>query len=302
VTRDGKILTNNHVIFDAKRKAPYQNIRVYFKPQRVTGDLDVDLKDPYKVKILARDEKIDLAVLQVINPPPHLTVVGMSNSEQVEIGSSVAAIGHPGGGGLWTLTTGTISSTRRDGDRDVFQTDAAINPGNSGGPLLDADAHLIGINTFVRRVNAQGLPLEGLNYSLRSDMARNWLSSRGVQVAYVQASSSEPPAVVPAPVPPRPAPTYDPPARVEPQVEQRPPPRVGIDPEDAPPTPPRASQPAAPRQQPVSPAEPREFKGPDGESMFGVPAPRFSLDAARNKVYEEAFKNAQKAFDDLDSW
>ena len=86
-------------------------------------------------------------------------------------------------------------------------------------------------------------------------------------------------------------------------VEQRPPPRVGIDPEDAPLTPPRASsQPAAPRQQPASPDEPREFKGPDGESMFGVPAPRFSLDAARNKVYEESFKNAQKAFDDIDNW
>lgn len=184
ITPDGKILTNNHVIFDANRKAPYQNIRVFFKPARVSGDPDVDLKVPYKVKILRNDEALDLAVLQVINPPSRLDVLSLTNSDDVEIGSSVAAIGHPGGGGLWTLTTGTISSSRKDGARDVFQTDTAINPGNSGGPLLNGSAQLVGVNTFVRRVNAQGLPLEGLNYSLRSNMARDWLAGAGVRVAY----------------------------------------------------------------------------------------------------------------------
>jgi S1-C subfamily serine protease len=85
-----------------------------------------------------------------------------------------------GGGGLWTLTTGTISSKRSDQSRQIFQTDAAINPGNSGGPLLDTNARLVGINTFVRRVNEQGLPLEGLNYALRAQLALDWVNRQGV--------------------------------------------------------------------------------------------------------------------------
>lgn len=109
-------------------------------------------------------------------------MISFGDSESTEIGSSVAAIGHPGGGGLWTLTTGTISSARNEGKRQIFQTDTAINPGNSGGPLLDGSASLIGLNTYVKRVNAKGMPLEGLNYSLRSSLASRWLHGLGVQV------------------------------------------------------------------------------------------------------------------------
>jgi S1-C subfamily serine protease len=180
ITGGGLILTNNHVIFDAKRKRAYSNIQIFLKPARVSGDDKQDLKTPLKVRVVARDSALDLALLQLVSPPQNLVPVSIGNSEVVEIGESVAAIGHPGGGGLWTLTTGTISSSRKEGQRDVFQTDAAINPGNSGGPLLDAEAHLIGVNTFVRRVNKQGLPLEGLNYSLRSALALSWLACRAI--------------------------------------------------------------------------------------------------------------------------
>lgn len=120
--------------------------------------------------------------MKVEGIPPIASVISFGDSEATEIGSPVAAIGHPGGGGLWTLTTGTISSIRSEGKRQVFQTDTAINPGNSGGPLLDGNASLIGLNTYVKRVNSQGMPLEGLNYSLRSSLAERWLHGLGVQV------------------------------------------------------------------------------------------------------------------------
>ena len=330
ITPDGKILTNNHVIFDANRNAPYEHLVVFFKPAKVTGDLAVDLKTQYRVKILGRDPSMDLAVLQVIDPPPNLRPIALSNSETVEIGSSVAAIGHPGGGGLWTLTTGTISSTRKDGSRDVFQTDTAINPGNSGGPLLDENAHLIGVNTFVRRVNDAGLPLEGLNYSLRSSMARTWLAQHQVQVAFAPAVPAASPYSEPAPRAPEPryekepryeapeaaqttAPRHEAPAEFEPPPptpqpgSSRPRPQVSIDPEVGP-APRHAPDPFGdePRKSGDEPRksgnEPREFVGPNGEDMFGVPTPDFSLDAARSEVYRKTLKNAEGAFDELDSW
>jgi serine protease Do len=62
VTRDGKILTNHHVIYDAKRRAPYANLKVFLKPSRISGNPQQDLKNPYSVKLIARDPDLDLAV------------------------------------------------------------------------------------------------------------------------------------------------------------------------------------------------------------------------------------------------
>ena len=180
LTRAGLILTNDHVITREGKGpggAPYRDLLVYFKPDSVSGDNREDLETGYLAEIVARDAKLDLALLRVRNPPANLRPIAFGDSEEVEIGEPVAAIGHPGGGGLWTLTTGTVSSRRQDGARDIFQTDAAINPGNSGGPLLDEHARLIGINTFVRRLDGKGVPLEGLNYSLRSGAALRWINA-----------------------------------------------------------------------------------------------------------------------------
>ena len=158
LTRDGLILTNNHVVANVKTGKLFPNLVVYFKPVPISGDNRKDLTTPFLVDVIARDPELDLALLRVKDAPSNLRPIEIADSDEVEIGESVAAIGHPGGGGLWTLTTGTISSKRQDKDRDIFQTDAAINPGNSGGPLIDENSRLIGVNTFVRRVNDQGLP------------------------------------------------------------------------------------------------------------------------------------------------
>jgi hypothetical protein len=241
----GFVLTNHHVVSTEGGKSS-SDIAVFFKPARVTGDMKTDLR----------------------------------NGEQIEIGESVAAIGHPGGGGLWTLTTGTISSARRRGDVDVFQTDAAINPGNSGGPLLDADARLIGLNTFVVRVSDSGLPLEGLNYSLRGNVVLAWLSDHGVQVAMRDRSIE----VTSNPTPRETVPAAEP-------AEPQPVPRPAA---PATPEPPRAQPP------PSAGEEPRRFEGPDGEQMYGVPDRSFDHDGLKNELYARARKNAADAFDELD--
>jgi V8-like Glu-specific endopeptidase len=289
VTADGMILTNNHVVENAATGKTYKSIRVFFKPDHITGDVSVDLKESFPVRVVARDKVLDLAVIQVQGAPRHIPVMRLGDSERVDVGSSVAAIGHPGGGGLWTLTTGTISSRRRDDQRDVFQTDAAINPGNSGGPLLDGNAHLIGVNTFVRRVNSQGLPLEGLNYSIRSGLVRQWLGEQGVRVAFSTSVQQQGAPAAPPPAPQQTQPQTSPPVAPPPHPE----PDLRIDPE--PQAKPREPAPAAKAE------EPRKFKGPNGEEMYGVPQRNFSLMGAAAEVYDAAFKNANEAFDELDA-
>lgn len=265
ITSRGLVLTNSHVIANRSTGSAYRSIVVYFKPDPITGDRDKDLAPGFRAEVMARNPSLDLAVLKLREVPHKLPVLPFGASERAQVGEPVAAIGHPGGGGLWTLTTGTISSIRKDQGRDVFQTDTAINPGNSGGPLIDANAQLIGINTFVRRQNARGLALEGLNYSIRGDFVRKWLGSQGIELAAGQQrarrAASQPPA---------------------------------------------APAPAAPAAQPpadsggAKKAEPREFRGPGGELMFGVPNPSLDLDAVRREIYERSRKNAKDAFDELD--
>jgi hypothetical protein len=289
------ILTNNHVITNPKTGKPYSSIRVFFKPARITGDVAVDLKKSYPIRIVARDEALDLAVIQAQGAPGNTPVMKLGDSERVDVGSSVAAIGHPGGGGLWTLTTGTISSRRKDGNRDIFQTDAAINPGNSGGPLLDGNAHLIGVNTFVRRVNAQGLPLEGLNYSLRSSLVRDWLGRNGVRIAFAASAQSAPvqQQVVPDARPPVPEPA--------PQAQGQSPGQGQPEPAEPTPAPPVRMAPEPSANPKSTPDEPRAFKGPNGEEMYGIPQRDFSLMGASAEVYDQAFQNANEAFDSLDA-
>jgi len=136
ISADGKILTNNHVISGSQQ-------------------LEVTMSDHtnYKATVLARDAQNDLALLQ-IKPKKNLPFLKLGDSEKLQVGQKVLAIGNPfrleG-----TLTTGVVSAIGREIQSEsrklegLIQTDAAINPGNSGGPLLNSQGDVIGINTAI---------------------------------------------------------------------------------------------------------------------------------------------------------
>lgn len=139
---NGLILTNNHVV---ERGA-------------VSGTITVELSDgkKYPAKLIGRDNSYDLAVLKIdVTSAPTLQ---LGNSDLVQVGDAVIAIGSPLGLS-GTVTSGIISSKNRavttgngSGETsfiNAIQTDAAINPGNSGGPLVDATGAVIGVNSAI---------------------------------------------------------------------------------------------------------------------------------------------------------
>ncbi len=139
---DGFILTNNHVIDAAARG----------------GTINVKLSDgkKYPAKLIGRDSSYDLAILKIdVIAAPTLQ---LGNSDQVQVGDAVIAIGSPLGLS-GTVTSGIISSKNRavttgsgNGESsfiNALQTDAAINPGNSGGPLVDATGAVVGVNSAI---------------------------------------------------------------------------------------------------------------------------------------------------------
>lgn len=136
--RDGRIVTNYHVISDASR------IQVTMADQSV-----------HKAVLVGADPDKDIAVLQVNAPERSLVPIPVGESVNLLVGQKVFAIGNPFGLDH-TITSGIISALGREIQaitgrtiRGVIQTDAAINPGNSGGPLLDSAGRLIGVNTAI---------------------------------------------------------------------------------------------------------------------------------------------------------
>ncbi len=134
---DGYVLTNHHVIDGA------DEIAVIMK----------DGRKYEKVKVVGSDEKADVALLQIENVKD-LPYLELGDSDQLDIGEWVVAIGNPFGLAE-TLTVGVVSALGRklskgeDVYQDFIQTDAAINPGNSGGPLLNLDGQVVGINSAI---------------------------------------------------------------------------------------------------------------------------------------------------------
>ena len=138
INQDGQILTNNHVVQNAK-------------------ELIVKLADQkeYKARVLAREPASDLALIR-IDGAGKLPSLHLGESDNLVVGQKVLAIGNPFGF-QGTLTTGIVSSLDRSIQTEdsqvplegMIQTDAAINPGNSGGPLLDSHGNVIGINTAI---------------------------------------------------------------------------------------------------------------------------------------------------------
>src|SRR5580658_9553191 len=162
VTKDGYILTNNHVVDGA-------------------NEVKVTLNDgrELKAKVVGRDPKSDLAVIKIdATDQPAITFADSSLSE---VGDVVLAIGNPFAIGQ-SVTMGIISATGRGGMgieqyEDFIQTDAAINPGNSGGALVDAEGRLIGINTAIYSRSGGN---QGIGFAIPTDLAR------GVMVSLIE--------------------------------------------------------------------------------------------------------------------
>lgn len=199
----GRVLTNCHVItVDGK---PADRVLVFRKPAELSGDMERDLKDPLPARVLKVDGAIDLALLEL--PAGDYAPVLKLEAERAVPGEPAVAIGHPGHGGLWTLTTGTVSSYLADHSgvpgKNVYQTETAVNPGNSGGPLISAEGTVIGVNTFVIRQNEAGVVLQGLQFALTSQVALHFLESAGmartalVAPAAPQVAAAQPEAIAP---------------------------------------------------------------------------------------------------------
>ncbi len=139
VHRDGYVVTNNHVIDQARQ-------------------INVELADGRKLPatLISSDAEADLAILKITSDKP-LPTLELGDSSDLMIGEPVIAVGNPLGFSH-SVSTGIVSAIHRDlkdtqgqvALKDLVQTDAAINPGNSGGPLLNAYAQVIGINTAIR--------------------------------------------------------------------------------------------------------------------------------------------------------
>jgi serine protease Do len=152
ISADGLILTNAHVVREAK-------------------EVTVKLSDrrEFSAKVLGADPTTDIAVLRI--PAKDLPTVRLGNPKQLEVGDPVMAIGAPFGFEQ-TATQGIVSAKGRSlpGDSVVpfIQTDAAVNPGNSGGPLFDGSGNVVGINA---QIYSQSGGYQGLAFAIPIDVA-----------------------------------------------------------------------------------------------------------------------------------
>jgi len=159
INADGQILTNYHVI---------------------SGSSDVEVTMPpdqsrYKAKVLHRDPAHDLALIQIEPKKKLASFLKLGDSDNLQVGQKVLAIGNPFGL-AGTLTTGIVSSLHRKIQseersdlEDMIQTDAAINSGNSGGPLLDSQGYVIGINTAIYGPNGGSV---GIGFAMPINRAK----------------------------------------------------------------------------------------------------------------------------------
>ncbi len=150
----GYVLTNNHVIANADQ------IVVTLRDRR-----------QFAAELIGTDPDTDIAVLRI--PAEDLTTLRMGDSDRLEIGDFVVAIGNPFGIGQ-TVTSGIVSALRRsglgiEGFEDFIQTDASINPGNSGGALVNLRGDLIGINTAIIGPGGGNV---GIGFAIPINMAR----------------------------------------------------------------------------------------------------------------------------------
>ena len=176
IDAQGHILTNSHVVNGATK------MTVVLSDGRKFSDRSV--------KLIGVDTKTDLAVIQIVGRES-FPFARFGDSDKVDVGQWVVAIGHPRGLDQ-TVTQGIISAKHRRGIedpssyQDFLQTDAAINPGNSGGPLLNLDGEVIGVNAAIMTESGG---FEGIGFATPSNMAlrvsRQLIASGKVQRGYL---------------------------------------------------------------------------------------------------------------------
>jgi serine protease Do len=162
VSKDGYIITNNHVIENVDA------VSVRLVDGRV-----------FEAEIVGADSKTDVAVLKIDGKD--LPTLALADSEQARVGDIVFAVGNPLRVGQ-TVTQGIVSATNRtslsliegEGYENFLQTDASINPGNSGGPLVDAQGRILGINTAILSQSGGSI---GIGFAIPSNMAKNVMIS-----------------------------------------------------------------------------------------------------------------------------
>ena len=127
IRSDGVILTNAHVVMDMNSGTSAERLLVFLKPGQVTGNRAGDLTRQLQASLLTASRELDLALLQLHDPPRDLVPIAVGDSADVRIGEPVLAIGHPEQGGRWSLTRGVISAVLEDfhgqSGNHVFQTD-----------------------------------------------------------------------------------------------------------------------------------------------------------------------------------
>ncbi len=150
----GLVLTNGHVVEDGR-------------------DITVTLKDKrsFKATLVGKDPGTDLAILRI--PPVAVQGLAFANSDKLEVGDFVLAVGNPFGIGQ-SVTSGIVSALERsggaeDGMGDLIQTDASINPGNSGGPLVNLAGEVVGISTALIGPSGGNV---GIGFAVPSNIAR----------------------------------------------------------------------------------------------------------------------------------
>ncbi|MCJ7584514.1 MAG: trypsin-like peptidase domain-containing protein [Anaerolineales bacterium] len=172
ISDQGYILTNNHVVEGTK-------------------DVNIVLSDGSQeaATIVGTDLYSDIAVLKTDGKVP--AVASLGNSDVLNPGESVIAIGSPLGDFKNTVTVGVVSATGRSIDtgqgyqiEDLIQTDAAINQGNSGGPLVNLAGDVIGINTLIVRNSGSGTVAEGLGFAIPINTAQA-VAEQIIQTGYI---------------------------------------------------------------------------------------------------------------------
>ncbi len=158
VKADGVVVTNNHVIRDS------DEITVVLSDRR-----------EFEAKVVGSDERTDLAVLKIDTGGQPLPVLPLGDSDALEVGDVVLAIGDPFGVGQ-TVTMGIVSALARTSVgisdyRSFIQTDAAINPGNSGGALIDLQGRVVGINSAIFSSGQSGGSI-GIGFAIPSTMVK----------------------------------------------------------------------------------------------------------------------------------